>query len=122
VPIPQTLLHEIKRFRVISGAFGGLVFPSAKGSKRALGREAFQHAREGRGHSHEAAKARCGAWHSLSRKWASERKHLPLVDVAAVGGWKDTQILVNCYQHEDRETMLAVMSEPRKVTERAVGT
>ena len=46
----------------------------------------------------------------------------PLVDVAAAGGWKDTQTLVNCYQHADRKTMLAVMSEPRKVSDRAVGT
>ena len=63
------------------------------------------------------------AWKAtLRRKWASERKHLPLVDVAAAGGWKDTQTLVNCYQHADKETMLAVMSEPRKVSDRAVGT
>ncbi|MDQ3516538.1 MAG: hypothetical protein M3403_07185 [Gemmatimonadota bacterium] len=59
-------------------------------------------------------------WHAYRRKWASERKHLPLVDVAAAGGWKDTKTLVSCYQHADRDTMLAVMSESRKVTDKAV--
>ncbi len=29
----------------------------------------------------------CG--HAYGRKWAIERKHLPLKDVAAAGGWKD---------------------------------
>ena len=52
----------------------------------------------------------------------SERNHLSLVDVAAAGGWKDTQTLLTCYQQPDTETMLAVMSEPRKVMERVVGT
>ncbi|MCR4342232.1 MAG: hypothetical protein NUW01_20335 [Gemmatimonadaceae bacterium] len=61
-------------------------------------------------------------WHAYRRKWASERKHLPLPDVAAAGGWKDTQTLLTCYQAADANTMLTVMSETRKVTDRATGT
>lgn len=30
-----------------------------------------------------------GLWHSYRRKWATERKHLPLMDVAAACGWND---------------------------------
>lgn len=59
---------------------------------------------------------------SYRRKWASERKHLPLPDVAAAGGWKGTQTLLTCYQAADANTMLTVMSETRKVTDRATGT
>jgi hypothetical protein len=29
---------------------------------------------------------RGGSWHPYRRKWATERKHLPLVDVAGLGG------------------------------------
>lgn len=29
-----------------------------------------------------------GQFHPYRRKWASERKHLPLADVAAAGGWR----------------------------------
>ncbi|MCR4342235.1 MAG: hypothetical protein NUW01_20350 [Gemmatimonadaceae bacterium] len=47
---------------------------------------------------------------------------LPLPDVAAAGGWKDTQTLLTCYQAADANTMLTVMSETRKVTDRATGT
>ena len=58
-----------------------------------------------------------GLLHAFRRKWATERKDLPVKDVAAAGGWKDVGTLLTCYQQADRQTMLAVMSEPRKVTE-----
>jgi hypothetical protein len=35
------------------------------------------------------------------RNWATERKELPLKDVAAAGGWKDVTTLLTCYQHAD---------------------
>jgi hypothetical protein len=40
--------------------------------------------------------------------------------VAAAGGWKDVETLLTCYQQADRQALLAVMSEPRKVTEASV--
>ncbi len=57
-------------------------------------------------------------WHAYRRKWATERKHLPLKDVADAGGWSEVSTLLRCYTQSDDETMLAVMSEPRKVTEK----
>jgi len=36
---------------------------------------------------------------------------------AAAGGWQDTEALLKCYQQPDNETLLAVMSEERKVRE-----
>jgi hypothetical protein len=48
-------------------------------------------------------------WHSLRRKWATERKHLPDVDVAAAGGWASVVALKQSYQHADPETMLSVV-------------
>jgi hypothetical protein len=59
-------------------------------------------------------------FHPFRRKWATERKHLPLKDVAEAGGWKSPQVILTSYQHADRDTMLAVMNEPTKLTERAV--
>jgi hypothetical protein len=40
-----------------------------------------------------------------------------LKHVAAAGGWKDVETLLTCYQQPDPETLLAVMSEPRKLRE-----
>jgi hypothetical protein len=47
--------------------------------------------------------------HAFRRKWATERKHLPTVDVAAAGAWAGTETLVRCYQQTDDATMLAVV-------------
>jgi len=51
-------------------------------------------------------------WHSFRRGWASARKHLPDVDVAAAGGWKDTATMKRCYQHADAAGVLKVVTEP----------
>jgi hypothetical protein len=61
-----------------------------------------------------------GLWHPYRRKWATERKDRPIKDVAAAGGWKDVDTLLSCYQHADEETLLAVMSEERRLHDRAV--
>ena len=49
-----------------------------------------------------------GGWHAFRRGWATKRKHLPLKDVAAAGGWTDTATLQACYEHADPETTRAV--------------
>lgn len=50
---------------------------------------------------------------SLPPKWATERKHLPLKDVAAAGGWQDVETLLECYQQPDHETRQTVMDGAR---------
>jgi integrase len=50
-----------------------------------------------------------GAYHAYRRLWASERKDLPDVDVAAAGGWKDSETMKKSYQQPDDATMLRVI-------------
>jgi hypothetical protein len=50
-----------------------------------------------------------GVFHPYRRLWASERKALPDVDVAAAGGWRDTRALKRSYQQPDAATMLQVV-------------
>ena len=45
----------------------------------------------------ELPKLKGGRWHPYRRLWASERKHMPDIDVAAAGGWKDTRSLKLSY-------------------------
>lgn len=56
-------------------------------------------------------------WHAYRRKWATERKHLPLPDVAAAGGWKGPATLLNVYMAPDPETMYRVVSERTELRE-----
>ena len=56
-------------------------------------------------------------WHAYRRKWATERKHLPDVDVAAAGGWRTLQTLKTAYQQADAETMLRVVLEGGELRE-----
>lgn len=44
-------------------------------------------------------------WHSLRRKFATELKHAPLKDLCTLGGWKDAQTILKCYQQADPVTM-----------------
>ena len=55
---------------------------------------------------------RRGMWHSIRRKWATERKGYPVKDVAAAGGWKTEEMLVTSYQQADAETIKNVVLHP----------
>lgn len=50
-----------------------------------------------------------GLWHPYRRKWATERKTLPIADVAQAGGWRSIKTLEDCYQQADEDTMLSVV-------------
>ena len=55
---------------------------------------------------------RRGMWHSIRRKWATERKGHPVEDVAAAGGWRTEEVLVTSYQQADAETIRNVVLQP----------
>ena len=59
----------------------------------------------------ELPKLKGGVWHPYRRLWAVERKHLPDVDVADAGGWRDTRALKLSYQQSDPATVLKVVAE-----------
>lgn len=56
--------------------------------------------------------ARAG-WHSLRRKWVTERKDLPDADVMAAGGWKSVSAFKR-YQRPDPETTRSVIERPTR--------
>jgi hypothetical protein len=93
------------------------LFPSPRGRGRAWSR---WHARALLHRAEAAAKLEPiegRDFHPYRRKWVTERKHLPDVDVAAAGGWKTVRTLQARYQEADPKTILAVVSEPRKLRE-----
>jgi integrase len=56
-----------------------------------------------------------GLWHPFRRKFATERKHLPLRDVAVAGGWKEPRTLLECYQQSDAATLQGVVLHAPKL-------
>lgn len=45
------------------------------------------------------------AWHALRRKFATELKAASLKDLCALGGWKDHNTILKCYQQPDPVAM-----------------
>ena len=95
------------------------LFPSprdpAKPVRRELARKWLREAERMAG----LEKLKGGLWHPYRRQWATARKHLPDVDVAAAGGWKTIRTLVDIYQQPDDDSMLRVVLEGGTV--RSVG-
>ena len=122
VPMPDSLAEELKQFRMRFGAITGWIFAGERKLDQPMDRHLFDkwlHVAEKRAN---LPKLEGGLWHPYRRKWATERKHHSLKDVAAAGGWKDTETLLTCYQHPDADTLLAVMSEPKKMRDAALAS
>ncbi|MGD2071132.1 MAG: tyrosine-type recombinase/integrase [Gemmatimonadota bacterium] len=57
-------------------------------------------------------------WHALRRKFANDLRHVPLKDLASLGGWKDTRTLLKCYLTEDEEAMVEALGSRRSPHQR----
>ena len=111
-PIPMAALAPLLASRRVRPAIGSaLVFPHPKRSKaglpvtRHLASYWLQHAFE----LAKVTKPQGSLFHAFRRRWATMRKHLPLTDVAAAGGWRDLTTLLTCYQQPDEETLREVV-------------
>ena len=54
-------------------------------------------------------------WHSLRRKFATNLKDVPLPDLCALGGWKTSRTILECYQQPDPETQRRALEQRRRV-------
>lgn len=115
-PVTPEVREELERFRRERPGLGdGLLFPApSKQTEPVSPRVASEWLRQAERLA-KLAPLQGGLWHPFRRRWATERKHLPAKDVAAVGGWVDTATLEKCYQVADAETMERVVMEPRRV-------
>lgn len=50
-------------------------------------------------------------WHSLRRLFATELKHVPIMDLCELGGWKSPQTVLTCYQQPDPVTMREALAQ-----------
>ena len=54
-------------------------------------------------------------WHSLRRKFASDLMDLPLKVLCQLGGWKDAQTVLRCYQQPDEVQLRKALTSRREV-------
>lgn len=108
-PIGAELRAEVDRYQRAHPAVGeAWLFPAADPEKATPKNRADQMLRQAEavaGLGHLIG----GCWHPFRRAWASARRHLPVQDVMAAGGWRDAKSLQGAYQHSDPETVLAVV-------------
>lgn len=119
VPIPISLVNELRSFRTkMGGAFGGLLFPAHEDPTIAVSRDKFDDWLRVAQAKAKLPNLDGSLWHAYRRGWATSRKDLPAADVAAAGGWKDVATMIRCYQMPDDATLLEVMSHSKKIVER----
>ncbi len=53
-------------------------------------------------------------WHSLRRKFASDLMHQPLRVVCDLGGWKDAETVLKCYQRADEGELRQALESRRR--------
>ena len=116
IDLAAELVTELRRFQARLGAVGGWMFPAPRFPDQPIDRWAMVKCLLQAERDAGLPKLVGGVWHPYRRKWAMERKHWPVRDVAAVGGWKCARSLVECYAQSDRETMRAVVNESRKLS------
>ncbi len=117
-PIPKAALGPLLALRRARAAIGAsLVFPHPKRSM--AGQAVTRHLASywlTRAFALAGVRKPDGSlWHAFRRRWATMRKHLPLKDVAAAGGWHDLTTLLTCYQQPDEETLRAVVDYVKPV-------
>jgi integrase len=88
----------------------GWVLPSPRNpaapASRHLMRQWWERAERRAGLRHKDGRG----WHCLRRKFATDLKGIPLVDLSNLGGWRDTQTILKCYQQADESTMRAALA------------
>jgi integrase len=114
-PRARATLDRIRAERPGLGA--AYLFPSPIDAARPTGYERVRHWLL-RAEERAGVVKQGGCFHPYRRAWATARKHLPLPDVAAAGGWRSTAVLLRHYQHPDDKTMLAVVLGGAELRER----
>lgn len=111
-------LRNARRFQLGDG----WVFPSPGDPSRPvstnLTRDWWERMESRAGLAHEPGLG----WHSLRRLFATELKGQPLVDLCALGGWKDPQTVLKCYMKPDADTQRKALAQRGRLTMNGLGT
>lgn len=106
-PMVEAARHALLKHRLRTGVTdaGGWVFPSPKGAGQPLSRHLARDWWERTEAAAGITRLPGRGWHSLRRKFATELKAASLKDLCALGGWKDHNTILKCYQQPDPAAM-----------------
>jgi site-specific recombinase XerD len=115
-PLSGIAVKELQHTRRVRDAIGdGWLFPSpldpSDPVSRHLVRDWWQKLETASNLAREPGRG----WHSLRRKFATELKHAPTKDLQALGGWKDHQTILSCYQRSDAVSMKEALQTRRQL-------
>jgi integrase len=119
-PMSDAVQEALREARKLQRAIGSApVFPAPKDPTRPCDRHLLDNWLRLAFTKAELKQEPGGLWHTLRRKWATERKGYPVKDVAAAGGWRDERTILTSYQQADAATVKQVVLHP---TQRLVGS
>lgn len=114
VPMTEPVKEALAAARRAQGAIGNTpVFRAPKDPQKPCSRHLFDSwLRKAYELLTDIPRERWTLWHSIRRKWATERKGYPVRDVMEAGGWKNEETLLRSYQQPDAETVRQVVLHP----------
>jgi integrase len=112
IPLSDAAAEALRAAHKAAARIGdGWVFPSPtepeKPIRRDLLRDWWQKLEAKAG----LERIRGRGWHSLRRKFATDLKHTPMPDLQSLGGWRDHNTILKCYQRPDETTMRSALEK-----------
>ena len=115
VPMSKAVARALREARKVQAAIGGSpVSPAPQDPTKPCDRYLLDRWLRRAFETANVAPLNGGLWHSLRRKWATERKGYPVKDVAATGGWRDEGTILKSYQQVDPVTVRQVVLHPTR--------
>lgn len=119
VPISKQLLEELRQSFVEGEDW---LFPSDRIAGEPIGRELMESWWREMEDRAGIPRIKGRGWHSLRRKFATERKQGSLADLAYAGGWNGTQTLTTVYIQPDEASIREVVSSRAPVRRAPIST
>ncbi len=109
-PITEVAMSALARARANSLAIGDAwLFPAAVQTTEPTSRYTFLDWWRKAEQLARIPRVKRRGWHSLRRMFANDLRHVPLRDLAALGGWKEPTTVLKVYQSADEATMRAAL-------------
>jgi len=114
-PVTDEALAALREAQALSAGTGdGPVLPAPTDASRCVGRSLV-------GYWWKKAQRLAGlepkrgrGWHSLRRKFASDLMGVPLKVLCELGGWKEAQTVLQCYQQADEGQLRTALDSRRR--------